>query len=235
MDDKVITIFNQLHQSGPLDDDSLASGLGGFIDGTFRQYGAFDETGLVTMPSNLSFLEAGALSCAAVTAWNALYGIESRAVRAGDYVLVQGTGGVSLFALQFAKAAGAKVIATTSSDHKAEILKKAGADHVLNYKSNPNWGEEALKLTPAGRGVDHIVEVGGPNTAAQSLKAINFNGVVSIIGFVAGFGSEEQPSIMDTMVSPLRAIDEDKSLTKSRRKVALSVALLWGRGSNLRI
>lgn len=131
------------------------------------------------MPTNLNFLEASTLSCAALTAWNALYGLESRALKPGQTVLTQGTGGVSIFALQFAKAAGARVIATTSSAKKAELLKQYGADHVINYKENPNWGDEAKSLTPGNRGVEHVVEVGGPTTMKQSIKAVSIDGVIS--------------------------------------------------------
>jgi NADPH:quinone reductase-like Zn-dependent oxidoreductase len=152
------------------------------------------------MPSNLNFLEGSTLTCAALTAWNALYGLESRGLKPGQTVLTQGTGGVSIFALQFAKAAGARVIATTSSDKKAELLKKYGADHVINYKETPNWGEAAKSLTPGGAGVEHVVEVGGPTTMAQSLKAIKIDGVISIIGFIGGF-DKEQPSFLDCLVS----------------------------------
>jgi NADPH:quinone reductase-like Zn-dependent oxidoreductase len=151
------------------------------------------------MPSNLNFIEASTLSCAALTAWNALYGLETRALKPGDTVLTQGTGGVSMFAVQFAKAAGATVIATTSSNEKAEILKKHGADHIINYKENANWGEKAKSLTPGQLGVNHVVEVGGPTTMAQSLKAIKIDGVISIIGFIGGF-SKDQPTFLDCLV-----------------------------------
>jgi NADPH:quinone reductase-like Zn-dependent oxidoreductase len=106
------------------------------------------------MPPSLTWLEGATLSCAAVTAWNSLYGLKPLAP--GNVVLTQGTGGVSIFALQFAKAAGATVIATTSSVEKAETLKKLGADHVINYKTEPSWGEKAKSLTPNGEGVDHV-------------------------------------------------------------------------------
>jgi len=196
--DKVVTLFNQGHFAGSLDAQSLGTGLGGAIDGTLREYGVFDEAGLVKAPSNLNMLEASTLSCAALTAWNALYGLESRALKPGDTVLTQGTGGVSIFALQFAKAAGARVIATTSSAQKADLLKKYGADHVINYKETTNWGEEAAKLTPNGAGVQHVVEVGGPTTMAQSLKAIAIDGVISIIGFIGG-GGKDQPTFLDCL------------------------------------
>jgi len=151
------------------------------------------------MPTNLNFLEASTLSCAALTAWNGLYGLESRALKPGQWVLTQGTGGVSIFAVQFAKAAGARVIATTSSAAKAETLKKLGADHVINYKDTSNWGEEAKKLT-GGAGVQHVIEVGGPSTMAQSLKAIAIDGVISIIGFIGGM-SKDQPTFLDCLTN----------------------------------
>ena len=129
------------HLAGSLDYQSLGTGLGGVVDGTLREYGSFDEQGLVHAPSNLSLAESSTLSCAALTAWNALYGLETRMVKPGQTVLTQGTGGVSIFALQFAKAAGARVIATTSSAKKAELLKKYGADHVINYKTDSYEGD----------------------------------------------------------------------------------------------
>ncbi|PSN61851.1 NAD(P)-binding protein [Corynespora cassiicola Philippines] len=196
--DKVVTLFNQGHLAGSLDLNTVATGLGGALDGTLREYATFNEQGLVSMPSNLSYLEASTLSCAALTAWNALYGLETRALKPGQTVLTQGTGGVSIFALQFAKAAGARVIATTSSASKAELLKKYGADHVINYKENPNWGETAKELTPGKAGVEHVIEVGGPKTMAQSLKAIKIDGVISIIGFIGGF-EKEQPTFLDVL------------------------------------
>jgi NADPH:quinone reductase-like Zn-dependent oxidoreductase len=177
--DKVATLFNQGHLAGSVTPAILATGLGGSADGTLREYAALSEQGLVKVPSNLSLVEAATLPCAAVTAWNALYGLESRALKPGQTVLTQGTGGVSIFAVQFAKAAGARVIATTSSAEKAEMLKKLGADHVINYKETPNWGEKAKELTSDGHGVEHVVEVGGPTTLAQSLNAIAIDGVIS--------------------------------------------------------
>ncbi len=162
-----------------------------------EQYGAFNENGLVPMPTSLTYLEASTLSCAAVTAWNALYGLKP--LLPGDVVLTQGSGGVGVFALQFAKAAGATVIATTSSAKKAEALKKLGADHVINYKETPNWGEVAKSLTPNGEGVANVVEVGGPATVEQSLKAVRLDGTISIIGFVGG-EVEKQPGLLDALV-----------------------------------
>ncbi|KAJ6140549.1 Polyketide synthase enoylreductase [Penicillium chermesinum] len=195
--DKVATLFNQGHQWGEIDGPAALTGLGGAIDGVLREYAVFNQIGLVKAASNLSAIENSTLACAAVTSWNALYGLKP--LKPGQTVLVQGTGGVSTFGLQFAKAAGATVIATTSSESKAAKLKKLGADHVINYKTDPNWGETARSLTPDKAGVDHIIEVGGPGTLQQSFKAIKFEGVISIIGFLGGTDASSQPGILDTL------------------------------------
>ncbi|KAI1358186.1 hypothetical protein F5Y08DRAFT_322451 [Xylaria arbuscula] len=192
--DRVVTLFNQGHQYGGVSIAAAGTGVGGVVDGTLRQYGAFNETGLVRAPKNLSYAEAATLTCAGVTSWNALYGLKS--IKPGETVLVQGTGGVSLFALQFAKAAGAKVIATTSSKDKEEIVKKLGADHVLNYNDDQNWGETARQLT-GGAGVDLVIEVGGGNTMQQSLKAIKYGGTIAIIGFLGG--AKVQSSLLECL------------------------------------
>ncbi|KAG9236345.1 hypothetical protein BJ875DRAFT_232267 [Amylocarpus encephaloides] len=194
---KVVTLFNQGHLGGSLNPQTGATGLGGVIDGTLRQYGIFNENGLVDMPASLNWLEGSTLSCAALTAWNALYGLKP--LQPGQTVLTQGTGGVSIFAVQFAKAAGATVIATTSSVKKAEVLKKLGADHVINYRDETEWGTKAKELTLNKEGVDHIVEVGGPPTLAQSFNAIKIDGVISIIGFLGGVGKEKQPSFLEPL------------------------------------
>ncbi|KAG4030558.1 hypothetical protein MFRU_011g00180 [Monilinia fructicola] len=196
---KVLTLFNQGHIGGSLDQLTAKTGLGGVLDGTLRQHGIFNENGLVNMPTSLSYLEAATLPCAALTAWNALYGLKP--LKPGDVVLTQGTGGVSIFAVQFAKAAGATVIATTSSDEKASALKKLGVDHVINYKTTPEWGAHARSLTPSSVGVTHIIEVGGPTTIAQSLKAIKLDGIISIIGFVGGEAQEKEPGFLDCLVN----------------------------------
>jgi NADPH:quinone reductase-like Zn-dependent oxidoreductase len=203
--DKVVTLFNQAHQAGPVTIEASRSGLGGALDGTLRQHGVFAETGLVALPQNLNYLQGATLTCAALTAWNALYGLKP--LKPGETVLVQGTGGVSLFALQFAKAAGARVIATTSSAAKAEMLRtKLGADHVLNYREDANWGETARGLTPGGTGVDHVIEVGGQDTLAQSLRAIKFEGVISIIGFLGGAKPKETLLEALTHVCTIRGV-----------------------------
>lgn len=195
--DNVCGLFYQLHQAGPMTDVIIKSGMGGLIDGTLRKYATFPETALVLAPSNLSLIEAATLPCAPLTAWNALYGIESKALRPGEAVLTQGSGGVSLIAIQLARAAGAIVISTTSSDEKADFLKKIGSHHVINYKTDPTWGETAKKLSPGKQGVDHVIEVGGAATMQQSLKAVKREGVISVIGFLGGQG--KPTSLTDTL------------------------------------
>ncbi|KAH7317174.1 chaperonin 10-like protein [Stachybotrys elegans] len=198
--DRVAGLFHQDHIAGPFDASYLRSSLGGYVDGTLRQYGAFHEQGLVRVPANLSLTEAASLPCAALTAWSALYPDEGRSVRAGDTVLTEGSGGVSTFAIMFAKAAGAKVIATTSSDEKGQRLKELGADYVLNYKENPNWGTLAKRLTPNQDGVDLVVEVGGPASARQALTALKTMGIISMVGSVASFAAGEDMSQAPTFL-----------------------------------
>ncbi|OAA39503.1 Alcohol dehydrogenase superfamily, zinc-type [Beauveria brongniartii RCEF 3172] len=196
--DKVLTLFNQEHVGGPIDSVNVLSGLGGAIDGVFRAIGAFNEQGLVHRPSTLSAVEAATLPCSALTAWNALYGQADAQITAGQWVLTQGTGGVSISALQFAKAAGARVIATTGSKDKEATLRKLGADHVLNYKETPDWGVKAREIT-GGVGVDHVVEVAGPSSMRQSIKAIKIAGVITIIGFVGGAEGEKEPGFLECL------------------------------------
>ncbi|KAI1082356.1 putative alcohol dehydrogenase [Whalleya microplaca] len=174
----------------------VGSGLGQRTNGTLCRRGIFHHSTLVRMPSNLTYEQAATLGCSGLTAWNALMGLEGHRVKEGDWVLVQGTGGVSLAALQIAVAAGARVIATTSSDAKAERLRALGAVHVLNYRSTPDWGIRAKKLTPENRGVDHVVDVGGQNTLSESLNAVRRNGLITVTGMIAGMalGFEKQPA-----------------------------------------
>lgn len=187
----------QRHIAGSLTSSAADSSLGGSIDGTLRSIGAFDEQGIVKMPEGLSFIEAATLSCAGVTAWNALFGQPGRELKAGQWLLTQGTGGVSLFALQFAKAAGARVIATTSSNDKAKLLERLGADHIINYSEIPKWGEKAKVLT-SNIGVDLVVEVAGASTIQQSVASLKLDGTMSVVGFVGGENKEaEVPNLLD--------------------------------------
>ncbi|KAA8896318.1 putative zinc-containing alcohol dehydrogenase [Sphaerosporella brunnea] len=185
--DKVSSLFHQKNLAGPLNPVSIKTGLGGDIDGCLREYAVFEEHGVVKAPSHLNFEEAATLPCAALTAWNGLYG-NIRPFKAGDSVLVQGTGGVSVFALQFAKAAGTFVIAITSTDEKARRLTEMGADVVINYKKHANWGEIAKQKSPGGLGVDVVVEIAGESTLPQSYAAVKIEGTIASIGFVGGPG-----------------------------------------------
>jgi len=154
--------------------------LGGSIDGMLTEYALLHEEGIVPIPDHLSFEEAATLPCAAVTAWNAT--TWGRPLQAGDTVLTLGSGGVSLFALQFSKLFSASVIATTSSDDKAERLKALGADAVINYRTTPAWHEEVRELT-GGQGVDRVIEVGGAGTLEQSIKSTAVSGQISLVGW----------------------------------------------------
>ena len=200
--DSVCTTLNQGHLAGPLTHQAAQTSLGGSLDGTFRQYGVFHENGLVHMPSSLNFREASTLPCAGVTAWNVLYGLPGKALRPGDTVLTLGSGGVSLFAIQLAVAAGACVISTTSSAEKAKRLEALGATHVINYKEDQAWGESAKKLTSGGEGVDFIVEVGGATTLTQSVRAVKADGVIAIAGSIGSdIGASGDPGLLSAWAS----------------------------------
>ena len=177
--DRVCGVFMQSWTGGEMEPADATSALGGAIDGVLAEHVVFDERGLVAVPAHLSFEQAATLPCAAVTAWNALFGMHP--LIAGQSVLVLGTGGVSTFALQFARAAGARVIATSSSDEKLERARAMGASDGVNYKANPDWQMAVRDLT-GGRGVDHVVEVGGPGTLQRSVQATRGGGTVTLIG-----------------------------------------------------
>jgi len=177
--DRIAGCFHPWWFGGPIKPDYLTDRLGANLDGMLAEYAVLSEEALVHVPSHLSFEEAATLPCAAVTAWVALTG--NRRITAGDTVLTQGSGGVSVFALQFAKILGARVIATTSTAEKAERLRGLGASEVINYTETADWDEKARELTD-GRGVDCVVEIGGPGTIAKSLKALAVGGHISLIG-----------------------------------------------------
>jgi len=157
--------------------------LGGPLDGTMAAFMCLSEEGVVKAPAYLGDLEAATLPCAALTAWSAL--VTYGAVRAGEHVLIQGSGGVALFALAFAKLAGAHVTVISSSDEKIERLKTLGADATINYRTIPEWSKPAREITD-GRGFDHIVELGGEKTLPQSLRCIRPGGTLSMIGVLSG-------------------------------------------------
>jgi NADPH:quinone reductase-like Zn-dependent oxidoreductase len=185
-DHVVSTFFPDWHSGGPqLAGFSSVPGDG--MDGFAAELVALPQGALTRTPKGYSLREAATLPCAALTAWRGMF-VENN-VKPGDWVLTQGTGGVSVFALQFAKATGARVIATSSSDEKLERLTTLGADHTINYKTTPDWGAEAFKLT-GGRGVDEVVEIGGPGTMAQSIAACRVGGHISLIGVLTGVSGE---------------------------------------------
>jgi len=179
----VATLFSQRWFSGEPTLDKMRATLGGPLDGTLAERMVLPEDGVVAIPAHLTDIEGACLPCAALTAWSALF--THGRLTAGQNVLVLGTGGVSLFALQFAHLAGARVIATSSSNEKLERARTLGADAGINYREHENWGREVLKLTE-GRGADLIVEVGGAGTLAQSLEAVRPGGQISLIGVLAG-------------------------------------------------
>ena len=180
--DRVIGIFMQSWIGGEMVQADMNSALGGAIDGVLVRERLFDEEGLVGIPAHLSYEEAATLPCAAVTAWNALYGLQS--LKPGQTVLILGTGGVSIFALQFAHAAGARTIITSSSDDKLQRARALGASDLINYRTTPDWAAEARRLTD-GVGVDVAIECGGPGTLQASIAATRRCGTVQLIGVLA--------------------------------------------------
>ena len=179
--DRVIGIFMQNWLDGPPSPAKVKGALGGDIDGTLADHVLLKETGLVRIPNHLSFQEAATLPCAAVTAWNALAAAN---LKPGATVLVQGTGGVSIFAVQFARLHGLRVLGISSSDAKLDRACALGLDAGLNYKENPNWDRWAVDQT-GGEGVDLVVEVGGVGTLARSLRALRMGGAIAQVGVLA--------------------------------------------------
>ena len=185
--DRVAGTFFQGWQSGPVTREAFATALGGSINGMLAEYVVLSADGVIALPSHLSFEEAATLPCAALTAWHAL--VTDGKMAAGQTVLVLGTGGVSMFALQFAKMHGARVIITSSSDDKLARARALGADETINYHTHPEWEKEVFRLTDKA-GADHVVEVGGKDTFPKSLRAVAMGGSISVIGGVSGFTSE---------------------------------------------
>jgi NADPH:quinone reductase-like Zn-dependent oxidoreductase len=192
--DRVAASFMQEWIAGDLNEEKAKSALGGAVDGTLTTSRLFDQEGLVPIPANLSYEEAATLPCAAVTAWNALF--VSASLKPGETVLLLGTGGVSIFALQFAKMTGATTIVTSSDDAKLARAKKLGADQLINYKKHPDWEKVVLELTQ-GRGCDHVIELGGNGTLAKSMRACRLAGHIALIGVLAaGEGVDTRPLLM---------------------------------------
>jgi NADPH:quinone reductase-like Zn-dependent oxidoreductase len=210
--DRVSAIVAQKWIEGPLTQQIAQSVLGTAVDGMLAEYVTLDEQGVVHLPAHLSFEEAATLPCAGATAWNTL---TVSGVRADHTVLVQGTGGVSVFALQFAKLLGARVIATSSSDDKLQRMRELGAFAGINYKSTPRWDEEVLRLTD-GAGVDHVVEVGGAGTLEKSFNATATGGTISLVGVLAGLEGTINPlpillkglRLLGMSVGPRRVFEE---------------------------
>ena len=190
--DRVAGLFMPGWQEGELTEAKARTALGDAFDGMLAEFVVLPEDGVIPVPAHLTDEEAACFPCAAVTAWNAL--VTRGGVRAGETVLIQGTGGVSLFALQFARLAGARVIATSSSDEKLAKVLAMGASDGINYKATPGWADRVRELT-GGVGVDHVVEVGGAGTLGQSLRAVRVAGQISLIGVLTGRG-EVDPTPM---------------------------------------
>jgi NADPH:quinone reductase-like Zn-dependent oxidoreductase len=191
--DRVAPIFMQAWLGGELKARYNVTALGGNVDGVLSEYRVLDQQGLVGIPEHLSFEEAATLPCAALTAWNTLFG--ERVLKAGETVLALGTGGVSIFAVQFAQLAGAQAIITSSSDAKLERAKDLGAAYGVNYAKNPEWQNDVLALTD-GEGVDVVVEVGGAGTLQRSAQAARFGGSIGLIGSSFAGGEVNPAPIM---------------------------------------
>ncbi|RDW74457.1 zinc-dependent alcohol dehydrogenase family protein [Aspergillus mulundensis] len=185
--DRVLSTFLPDHQTGQVVEKMMASGLGLPQPGVLAEYRAFPAHGLVRAPNYLSDEEAATLPIAAVTAWMAINGMRPKGQNGGEgeYILLQGTGGVSVSGLQIAKASGAKAIITSSSDEKLQQAKELGADYTINYRKNPEWQEEVLKLTD-NHGADIIVEVGGAGTLKKSFNCIAWGGLIDCVGYLSG-------------------------------------------------
>ncbi|MCL4671939.1 MAG: NAD(P)-dependent alcohol dehydrogenase [Sphingomonadaceae bacterium] len=191
--DAVVSTFFPDWLDGAPPSSAFSRVPGDGIDGYARQAITAPTTWFTRVPAGYSHAEAATLTCAGLTAWRALF--VDNAIKPGDTVLVQGTGGVSIFALQLAKAAGATVIATSSAEEKLERLRGLGADHLINYKENPAWGMKVLELT-GGKGVDCVVEIGGAGTLDQSMLATRVGGHVALIGVLAGFAGPVQTALL---------------------------------------
>jgi NADPH:quinone reductase-like Zn-dependent oxidoreductase len=200
--DRVAGAFFQVWKDGPRSFSPPALGVP--LDGMLAAYIALHEDGVVAVPAHLSFEEAAALPCAGVTAWHALM-VAGRPIRPGDTVLCLGTGGVSMIALQLARAAGARVIVTSSSDAKLERAAKLGASDGINYKSTPEWDQEVARLTH-GRGVDCVIEIGGAGTLARSFQSLGYAGKVCLIGFLGGPTGDTAPFPLMLKAASLQGI-----------------------------
>jgi len=205
MGDRVCGIFMQRWLDGPPTAESSKAALGGDIDGMLAEYVLLAQDGVVRFPEHLSYEEAATLPCAGVTAWNALHhaGEPANPVLAGETVVIQGTGGVSIFALQLAKLFGAKVIGTSSSNEKLTRAYSLGLDAGCNYKERPEWSKWVAEVT-GGKGADRIIEVGGAGTFGQSLRAACIGGMVAQIGVLSGSATSEPQALTPILHKQLR-------------------------------
>ena len=197
--DRVAGVFAPEWQSGPPNSQNIRQTRGGPLPGMLTQEIVLPAHGVIKVPEFLTDTQAATLPCAGLTAYNALF--VQGSLKRTQKVLILGSGGVSLFALQLAKAAGATVIATSSSDFKLEKLKLYGADHTINYQTTPQWSRAVREIT-AGQGVDHVVEVGGAGTLAQSLKSVGVGGTVSLIGVLSG--TKEELNVLPVLMNQIR-------------------------------
>lgn len=191
--DRVATLFFQNWNSGPPNLEKLMSALGFPIPGAGAELQVFGQDGVSKVPEFLTDQQVATLPCAGLTAWRGLF--EDARLEPGDTVVLQGTGGVSIFGLQFAKAAGYRTVITSSSDEKLARARALGADHLVNYKTTPGWSRPVREAT-GGRGADFIMEVGGGGTIQESMKAIRIGGHIAIIGVVAGAGDPFNPAAL---------------------------------------
>ncbi len=203
--DRVCGIFMQRWLDGPLTADKSKQALGGDVDGMLTEYALLAEDGVIPFPQHLSYEEAATLPCAGVTAWNALHhaGEPASPAHPGDTILIQGTGGVSIFALQFAKLLGLKVIGTSSSDEKLDRARSLGLSEGCNYKNNPDWSKWATQVT-GGTGPDRVIEVGGAGTFGQSLRAVRIVGVIAQIGVLSGAATSDPLALTPILHKQIR-------------------------------
>ncbi|MCH9671611.1 MAG: NAD(P)-dependent alcohol dehydrogenase [Gammaproteobacteria bacterium] len=191
--DRVATLFFQRWADGNISTTAMQSALGGALDGVLAEEVTLKADGLIKLPSHLDYAQGATLPCAALTAWHSI--VEKGRVKAGDTLLILGTGGVSIFALQFGKILGARTIVTSSSDEKLERARGLGADETINYRDMPDWDDKVLELTD-GAGVDHGVEVGGPGPLVKSINASRVGGSIGLIGILTGAGGMVNPTAM---------------------------------------
>jgi NADPH:quinone reductase-like Zn-dependent oxidoreductase len=203
--ERVCGIFMQQWLDGPLTAEKSKAALGGDVDGMLAEYVLLSEDGVVRFPEHLSYEEAATLPCAAVTAWNALRyaGESAQPVLPGETIVIQGTGGVSIFALQFGKLLGVRVIGTSSSDEKLARAGDLGLDEGLNYRERPEWSKWVVEMT-GGNGADRIIEVGGAGTFGQSLRGVRVGGVVAQIGVLSGASTTDPIALTPILHKQIR-------------------------------